>query len=367
MKKYALVYLVFLWSFGGMCQSTLKRPQTPVAPFSYTIEEVSFQNIKDSITLAGTFTFPEEGSNFPAVILISGSGAQNRNEEIMGHQLFWVLADYLTKQGIAVLRYDDRGTAASTGNFKEALTQDFAKDVEAAVDFLKTRPEINKRAIGLIGHSEGGVIAPMVASNRPEDIGFIVLLAGLTIPGDELMILQKALSLRSMGSSESYIEQEILFDTELMEVITTTPLEKLADSLKTFTTTYIKNYPKFARNRGMNSEAYINLITTSYTNPWFYNLLNYNPYEALKNTDCPIFALNGTNDTQVPYNENLATLKKLKATYPKKSVTTKAYPKLNHLFQESETGSVFEYGRIEQTIAPYVLVDISNWINTIVK
>ena len=319
------------------------------------------------MTLAGTLTFPKDGSNFPAAVLISGSGAQNRNEEIMGHKLFWVLADFLTKQGIAVLRYDDRGTAESTGSFAEALTQDFAKDVEAAVDFLKTRPEINQEAIGLIGHSEGGVIAPMVASNRPEDIGFIVLLAGVTIPGDTLMKLQKELSLRSMGSSETYIEQELLFDTQLMPIITTTPIDKLSESLKDFTTEYLNNHPEFVKTRGMTAEAYTNTLVASYTNPWFYNFINYNPSSALQNTKCPILALNGTNDTQVPSKENLDALKQLKLSYPEKNITTKAYPKLNHLFQESVTGSVFEYGRIEQTIAPYVLVDISSWINSVVE
>lgn len=367
MKIYVKFFLVLYVSFSGMCQSNLNRPQTPTPPFYYNIEEITFTNVKDSVTLAGTLTFPMDGSNFPVAILISGSGAQNRNEELMGHKLFWVLADYLTKQGIAVLRYDDRGTAASTGDFKEALTQDFATDVEAAVDYLKTRPEFNKEATGLIGHSEGGIIAPMVASKRPEDIGFIVLLAGVTIPGDEVMKLQKEQSLRAMGSSESYIEKEMIFDKQLMEIITTTPLEKLAESLTTFTESYLKNNPDFTKNRGMTAENYINTVATSYSNPWFYNLLNYNPKEALKNTKCPMYALNGENDTQVPYKENLGILKKLKATYPEKNITTKSYPKLNHLFQESKTGSVFEYGRIEQTIAPYVLVDISSWINSVVK
>ncbi|WP_432411481.1 alpha/beta hydrolase family protein [Rasiella sp. SM2506] len=367
MKTYVLLSLALLLSVSGICQSTLNRPQTPTPPFYYHIEEVTFENTKDSVTLAGTLTFPKDGNNFPVAVLISGSGAQNRNEELVGHKLFWVLADYLAKQGIAVLRYDDRGTAASTGNFKTALTQDFATDVEAAVDFLKTRTEFNQKAIGLIGHSEGGIIAPMVASDHPEDIGFIILLAGVTIPFDDLMKLQKELSLRAMGSSESYIEQEVLFDNELMPVITTTPLDELAENLKTFTTAYLEKNPKFAKNRGMHAETYTNLVVSSYTSPWLYNLLNYDPAEALKNTKCPILALNGENDTQVPSKENLQALEQLKSAYPEKNITTKSYPKLNHLFQESVTGSVFEYGKIEQTIAPYVLVEISSWIHTVVK
>ena len=276
-----------------------------------------------------------------------------------------MLADYLTKQGIAVLRYDDRGTAKSSGNFGKAISQDFARDVEAAVDFLRTRPEINQEAIGLIGHSEGGIIAPMVASSRQEDIGFIVLLAGVTIRGDKVMKLQKELSLRAMGSSEKYIEQEIRFDNKLMQVITTTSLEELSEALTTFTKNYLENNPEFSKTRGMTAEKYLDIITSSYTNPWIYNMLNYNPEEALKKTRCPILALNGENDTQVPYKENLNALQKLKATYPEKNITTKSYPKLNHIFQESEKGPGFEYGRIEQTIAPHVLVEISTWINSL--
>ena len=170
-----------------------------------------------------------------------------------------------------------------------------------------------------------------------------------------------------MGSSESYIEQEVLFDNQLMPLITTTPLETLSESLTTFTRDYLNNNPEFAKSRGMTAEKYINIVSTSYSSPWLYNFLTYSPAEALKNTMCPIFALNGENDTQVPYKENLEALKQLKIAYPEKNITTKSYPKLNHLFQESVTGSVFEYGKIEQTIAPYVMVEISEWIKTVVK
>ncbi len=366
MKSYFFICIGLLLTSNCLCQSNSNRPQTPTPPFYYNIEEVTFENKTDSVTLAGTLTFPKDGDNFPVAVLISGSGAQNRNEELVGHKLFWVMADFLAKQGIAVLRYDDRGTASSTGDFKKALTTDFARDVEAAVDFLKKRSEFNQEAIGLIGHSEGGIIAPMVASNRPDDIDFVVLLAGVAIPGDELMKLQKELSLRAMGSSEDYIKQEILFDKELMKVITTTPLNNVSESLTTFTESYLENNPGFAKNRGMTPEKYVTLVSTTYSNAWFNYLLNYDPYEALKNTNCPIFALNGENDTQVPYKENLDALKEIKATYPEKNITTKSYPRLNHLFQESVTGSAFEYRTIEQTIAPNVLVDISGWINTIV-
>ncbi|MCZ8215835.1 MAG: alpha/beta hydrolase, partial [Cyclobacteriaceae bacterium] len=163
------------------------RPQEPAKPYPYYSEDVTFENKSAGISLAGTLTLPKKEGIFPVVILISGSGPQNRDEELMGHKPFLVLSDHLTKNGIAVLRYDDRGTALSKGDFKTATSADFATDVEAAMAYLKTRKEINKKKIGLIGHSEGGLIAPMVAS-RSKDVSFIVLLAGPGIPGDSILL-----------------------------------------------------------------------------------------------------------------------------------------------------------------------------------
>ena len=160
-----------------------KRPQDPVKPYPYNSEDITFVNNKDSITLAGTFTYPTGKGKFPVVVLITGSGAQNRDEELMGHKPFLVLSDYLTRNGIAVLRYDDRGSYASKGNFAKATTADFARDVEAAVQYLKTRKEVNSKKIGLIGHSEGGLIAPIVAAGN-KDVNFIVMMAGPGISGE---------------------------------------------------------------------------------------------------------------------------------------------------------------------------------------
>ena len=207
-KKLAAVVILLMVSTSFFAQENFKRPQTPQAPFEYNVEEVSFQNTQDSITLAGTFTYPMTGRNFPVAILISGSGPQNRNSEIFGHKSFWVLADYLTNQGIAVLRYDDRGVGESTGNFSKATSVDFAEDVVAAIAYLKSRKEINLNKIGLIGHSEGGTIAPMVAA-EDKNVAFVVSMAGVMLPGSELLLLQKELQLRSMGSSEDYIQKKL--------------------------------------------------------------------------------------------------------------------------------------------------------------
>lgn len=176
----------------------VKRPQEPVAPYPYRSEEVTFENKKAGVTLAGTLTMPSTGGNFPVVVLITGSGQQNRDEELMGHKPFLVISDYLTRNGMAVLRYDDRGMALSTGDFASATSTDFAEDAASAVEYLKTRKEVNRRKIGLIGHSEGGLIAPMIASTS-KDVNFIVLLAGPGMKGDELMLLQKKRIEEKMG------------------------------------------------------------------------------------------------------------------------------------------------------------------------
>ena len=179
------------------------RPQEPVKPYAYYTEEVKFENQKEKITLAGTLSLPSKEGNYPVAILISGSGPQNRDEEIMGHKPFLVIADHLTKNGIAVLRYDDRGTAQSTGDFNAATSKEFGTDVEAAISYLKTRKEINVKKIGLIGHSEGGLIAPMVAADS-KDVAFIVLLAGPGIPGDEIMMKQTRLLGKAGGCQIKY-------------------------------------------------------------------------------------------------------------------------------------------------------------------
>lgn len=360
-KTVSVIVLVFITtSFFG--QDKPNRPQTPEPPFNYNVENVTFKNIKDTVTLAGTFTFPKTGKNFPAVILISGSGAQNRNEEIFDHKPFWVLADYLTKNGIAVLRYDDRGFGESTGVFSGSTSIDFGRDVSAAIDYLKTRKEIDHKKIGLIGHSEGGTIAPMIASEN-KDVAFVVSLAGVMTTGGELLILQKEMQLRAMGSSEVYISKEIDFDTGLMTVIKKSTPETLKADLDNYTTDYFKNHPKFVSDHGMNEEYYKQLIINSYSSPWVSTFIKYNPQNALENLSIPLLALNGEKDLQVPYKENFDVLRSIMENDSSKKFTLVSYPSVNHLFQECETGTVQEYQQLEQTFSPTVLKDILEWIN----
>ena len=205
-------------SKGKLEKEIIKRPQEPKNPYSYYTEEVVFENKVANINLAGTLSLPTKEGVFPAVILITGSGAQNRDEELLGHKPFLVIADYLTKNGIAVLRFDDRGTAMSKGDFKTATTLDFSTDVEAALQYLQTRKEIDQKKIGLIGHSEGGIIAPMVAA-KSKNVSFIILLAGTGIPGDELLLLQQELIGRASGISEKDLKKSKIINIEVFELV----------------------------------------------------------------------------------------------------------------------------------------------------
>jgi uncharacterized protein len=335
------------------------RPQEPQKPYPYYTEEVTFKNKIDKNVLAGTLSLPTKEGKFPVVILITGSGAQNRDEELLGHKPFLVLADYLTKKGIGVLRFDDRGVAKSTGDFTTATTLDFAKDVQAGVDFLKTRKEIDKSKIGLIGHSEGGVIAPIVAGNS-KDVDFIVLLAGTGIRGDKLMLLQKEKFERQMGASENEIQkgQEILKGA--YEIILN------SDPTDVNLKTKINSYLKLQYGDKMN-EQQIDAITDQITNPWFVSFLKLDPASALEKVKCPVFAINGDKDLQVSADVNIDAIKKALAKGGNKKVTTKVLPGLNHLFQECKTGLRNEYSIIEQTFSPIALEEISNWILVQVK
>jgi len=346
-------------SRGGIEKKVLLRPQEPQKPYPYYAEEVTFKNKIDKITLAGTLTLPQKEGHFPAVILITGSGAQNRDEEILGHKPFLVLADYLTKKGIAVLRFDDRGVAKSTGDFKTATTMDFAKDVRAGLHYLHSRKEVDKSKIGLMGHSEGGVIAPIVAGNS-KDIDFIVLLAGTGIRGDKLMLLQKEKIERQMGVPENEIQKGQEIFKGAYDII-------LASSANDNTlSTKINSYLKLQFGDKMN-EQQLSAVTAQITSPWMVYFLRFNPASVLGKVKCPVLALNGDKDVQVPADVNLDAIKKALVKGGNSKTTAKVLPNLNHLFQECKTGSPDEYATIEQTFSPIALEEISKWILVQVK
>jgi uncharacterized protein len=334
-----------------------KRPQEPKPPFPYTEEEVVFENAGAGVKLAGTLTLPQGEGPFTTVVLISGSGPQNRNEELLGHKPFLVIADMLTRNGTAVLRYDDRGVAASTGDFASATSGDFAEDAFAAVDYLKSRTEINPHRIGLIGHSEGGIIGP-IAATQTNDIAFIVLLAG---PGGnlgDLVTYQRVSMARKNGASEAFLE---VYEKCLLAVNEIARKDISDDDVKAEVKKMFAELPEAEKNTlNWNGQQVENAAKQVMGNWWRYGL-RHDPAGTLKMVRCPVLALLGEKDQQVPVALNQAELEH--AIYkgnPKSKVIV--LPGLNHLFQKCETGDESEYAKIEETISPEVLELISDWI-----
>lgn len=336
-----------------------KRPQEPQPPFPYRSEEVTVRNKQDGINLAGTLTLPDKGTKFPAVVMVTGSGAQNRDEEIMGHKPFLVIADYLTRNGIAVLRCDDRGTAASQGNHATATNEDFATDTEAMVNYLRSRKEINAKKSGIIGHSAGGIIAFIVAKKAPS-VAFVVSLAGAGVRGDSLMLKQVESISKSQGMPDAVwqgMKPSIRHRYAILQQTDKTPeelqKELYADVTKTMSSEQLKD---------LNTIQQISAQISSMTSPWYLHFMRYDPAEDLKKLKCPVLALNGEKDIQVDAAMNLTAIQERITGNGNKNVTIKAYPDLNHLFQTCEKGTLAEYGQLEETINPEVLKDIIEWI-----
>ena len=344
----------------------LVRPQEPTKPYPYYSEDITFENKNAGISLAGTLTLPKKDGVFPVVILISGSGPQNRDEELLGHKPFLVLSDYLTRNGIAVLRYDDRGVGQSKGDFTMATSADFATDVESAISYLKTRKEINIKKIGLIGHSEGGLIAPMVASTS-KDVAFIVLLAGTGIQGDQILLLQQKLIGKASGISDVDLQKNEIENRKIFDIVNeSNNLEQLNNELTIYLTQSLNDNPE-GKPAGMSDDDFVKLQVKQIANPWMQYFIKYDPTPALEKVKCPVLAINGEKDLQVPPKENLEAIKKALTKGGNKKVTTKEFPNLNHLFQECKTGSPDEYATIEQTFSPTALTEILNWIQTQTK
>ena len=319
------------------------RPQDPQPPFNYRIEEVSFVNGKEGNTLTGTLTIPEGKGPFTAVILVSGSGQQNRDEEIEGHRPFGVIADYLTRRGIAVLRYDDRGMGGSTGEVMAATSLDFSYDTEAAFDYLRSRKEINASKIGILGHSEGGIINFMVAARRPE-VAFLISLAGPAVNGIEILKAQSEAMLKASGYSEEMIAFTQNSNKQLFDIVEASNDREEADSL----------LRQLVKGWGYNEELTEQTVSQM-TMPWMYYFLKYDPTEAIVKTNCPALLLNGSKDLQVIASQNLPAYEKIIADYGKTNLTLRELPDLNHLFQHCDTGLLEEYSNIDETISPEVL------------
>lgn len=332
--------------------ATAHRPQHPRPPYPYREEEVAFSNNAAQVRLAGTLTLPQTPGPHPVVVLVSGSGPQNRDEEIFEHRPFLVLADYLTRRGIAVLRYDDRGIGKSTGSFANATTADLAGDARAAVAYLKRRGDVDSTRIGVIGHSEGAVIAPIVAG-RTKDVAFVVLMAGTGLRGDEVLFRQGAALARAAGADSATIAANLEFQRGVFEILRT---EANADSAR-------------ARIRRFVAESDLAITpapdpdqVAAQTSPWLRHFISYDPAPALEKLRVPVLAIGGELDLQVPPEVSVDAVRAALERGGNARVTTRVFPRLNHLFQTATTGLPAEYGTIEETMSPAVLELIADWI-----
>ena len=335
----AIPLFLRLQKAGSESPPESNRLQVPKPPFPYDEILVSYPNPSaKGVTLAGTLTVPKGSGPAPCAVLITGSGPEDRDETIFGHKPFLVLADYLTRHGIAVLRSDDRGVGKSTGSAESATSEDFAGDVAGAVKYLKTRKEIDPAKIGLIGHSEGGLIAPMVAM-RDKSVAFVVLLAGPGVPGDSLLIMQSRLIARQAPDSAALAAK--------LRVV----LQKQMDRL-----------PEAQRNSIADIDQIVGGQTRLLRAPWMRFFLAYDPCPALSKIQCPVLALNGEKDIQVSAEQNLPEIRAALLRGGNKDVTVETLPGLNHLFQTAESGALSEYSTIRETFAPVALGKISDWI-----
>lgn len=339
-------------------ESVLKRPQTPKAPFEYKIEEVTFENPTDKNTLAGTLTTPNIKKGFPVVILITGSGQQNRDSEIFGHKPFWVIADDFAKKGIGVLRVDDRGHGGSNGLSETLTTQNFASDTNSAVEFLAQKGFTN---IGLIGHSEGGIIAPMVASQNKK-VKFIISMAGPGIPTEDLLYLQSESIGKLSGATEEQLKSTGEFNRKIYAIVKTHSGADLDNEVQKILSEEMKKMPTEQQPSGAEMEQVLAAESKKITIPWFVYFLKMNPDEYWSKLKIPVLALNGSLDIQVISKQNLAGIKSSLEKAKNNQFEIAEMPNLNHLFQEAKIGSVEEYAQIEQTISPAVLEKMSSWI-----
>ena len=327
----------------------LKRPQRPQPPFPYRIEELTAPSKAPGIRLACTLTIPAGDGGHPAILLVTGSGPQDRDETVFGHRPFLLLADYLTRRGIAVLRCDDRGTGKSTGRFAGATTADFSLDAEGAFSSLVKRPEVTKAGIG--GHSEGANIAAMVASRR-RDVAFVVMLAGIGVNGEQAGYAQAAAIQRARGMSDDAIQRQGSMQKALIALARSgaTPAELLRQAREKY-----RMIPDAER------------IALLLADRWHRAFVDYDPAPFLAKVKCPVLVLNGDLDLQVVADVNIPAIESAFRKGGNSQVTVQRFPKLNHLFQTATTGLPDEYQEIEETMAPIVLDRIASWLGEVSK
>jgi pimeloyl-ACP methyl ester carboxylesterase len=345
--------------------TSTRRPQDPVAPFPYTEENVVYNNPADGTRLAGTLTMPPGTGPFPAALLITGSGAQDRNEALMGHKPFLVIADYLTRRGIAVLRVDDRGVGGSSGNIMNATISDNAGDALAGVEFLRHHGKVDSTRVGLIGHSEGGWVAPLAAS-RSGHVAYVVLLAGPAVTGEAIRYAQDSVLALATGASYTLVSANHKISYAMNQVLKAEPNDALAldGLLRVADSAYRRLTPPekaaIDSSRMLADTSALRQRLTVLTTPWYRYLVSYDPVPALRALRVPMLALFGDRDLQVPAKQSVPVMERVMAGRP--GVTIRVLPGLNHLFQHAETGLVAEYARIDETISPEVMRVIGDWI-----
>jgi pimeloyl-ACP methyl ester carboxylesterase len=335
------------------------RPQEPKKPYPYREEEVTFENALAGVKLAGTLTTPTLEEPFPAVVLISGSGPQDRDSTFMGHRSFLVLADYLTRRGIAVLRVDDRGVGRSTGDRTRCTSQDYADDSLAGVAYLLTRKETNPRQVGLIGHSEGGMLAAMAAA-KCRDVAFIVSMAGDGVPGEQVCLLQSELTMRADGASEEAVAAYQTLLASVYAVVKEEPDNTVAaERIRQVMQEWHVQHPGGSHERAV---AEIEAMVGEVLTPWFRYQLTYDPRPALEKVSVPVLATNGALDLQVPAKQNLSAMEQALRAGGNRHYVVKELPGLNHLFQTAKTGSPNEYAGIEETMSPLAMETVADWV-----
>jgi pimeloyl-ACP methyl ester carboxylesterase len=339
-----------------------ERPQNPEPPFPYDTEEVRIETSDAGVSLAGTLTTPPGEGPFPAAVLVSGSGPQDRDESLMGHRPFLVLSDHLTRSGVAVLRYDDRGVGGSSGDFASATSVDFASDALAAVHFLRERPSIGP--VGIVGHSEGGLVGPMAAV-MDEAVAYVVMMAGPGLTGAEIIDLQSVLINRAQGMPEEVVQLNRRTQQRLFEVVASEPdTAAAAPKLRAILTASIEELPEDLRSQAgqASSPQAIEAQVRQMSSPWIRYFLSYDPRPTLERVTVPVLAINGEKDLQVPAEVNLTEIAAAFERGGNPDVTTLMLPGLNHLFQEAETGSPTEYASITETMNPAALDAVTSWI-----
>lgn len=344
-----------------------RRPQTPKPPFPYDVRDAAFRNDIDGVDLAGTLTFPRGAGPFPAVILVSGSGPQDRDETLMDHKPFFVLADALSRAGIAVLRYDDRGVGGSGGDPSQATSVDFARDAEAGIDWLRRQPEVDPARIGVVGHSEGGLIAALLAARR-RDLAGIVMLAGTGVDGGRILVSQGELVLTSEGLGgadqirRSRVMQEAMIAAVRDSGADADPAALAAAAGARIKADLADEMAKADDAARAQLDAAVADGLRRLSAPWFRFFIGHDPAADLARISCPVLALVGEKDVQVDPRLNLPAIREALSAGGNADATVEELPGLNHLFQTCSTGAVSEYDRIEETLAPVAIGKVRDWL-----